>query len=65
MNLIVFHQWRQLRVCGIQLAGQLGEILSQTEDPPALLDTDMAWRAYVAFREIAPRPPLSGTHAPL
>jgi hypothetical protein len=51
VNLMVFHQWRQLRICGIQLAGQLGEILSQTEDPPALLDTDMSWRAYVAFRD--------------
>jgi hypothetical protein len=54
VHLLALHQWRQLRVCAMQLAGHAGEILSQTEDPPAILDTDMAWRAYVAFREMHP-----------
>jgi hypothetical protein len=50
VNQLAMHQWRQLRIWAMQLAGHAAEILSQVEPPPDILDRDMAWRAWAAFK---------------
>jgi hypothetical protein len=51
---LAMHQWRQLRIWAMQMAGHAGEILCQTETAPDILDRDMDWRAYAAFKGMHP-----------
>lgn len=51
---LAMHQWRQLRIWAMQNCGHAAEILSQTEAVPDILEKDMAWRAYDAFKNMHP-----------
>jgi len=47
---LAMHHWRQLRIWAMQMAAHAGEILSQEEAAPDILDRDMDWRAYAAYK---------------
>ena len=49
---LALFQWRQMRLWAMQHGGHSGEIRNQEGNPPPLLDRDMAYRAYMAFKEM-------------
>jgi len=46
--------WRKMRIWAIQHAALAGEIRNQEPNPPDLLDRDMAYRAYAAYKQMHP-----------
>ena len=46
--------WRKIRIWAIQHAAVSGEIRNQEPNPPELLDRDMAYRAYAAYKQMHP-----------
>ena len=52
-QLALFH-WRQMRLWAMQLGGHAGEIRNQEPNQPDLLNRDMAYRAYSAYKAMHP-----------
>ncbi len=49
---LALYQWRQMRIWAMQIGGHAGEIRNQEGNQPDLLNRDMAYRAYVAYKEM-------------
>ena len=48
---MALYQWKQMRIWAMQVGGHAGEIRNQEGNQPDILSRDMAYRAYVAYKE--------------
>jgi hypothetical protein len=48
---LALYQWKQMRIWAMQLGGHAGEIRNQEGNQPDILSRDMAYRAYVAYKD--------------
>ena len=48
---MALYQWKQMRISAMQVGGHAGEIRNQEGNQPDFLSRDMAYRAYVAYKE--------------
>src|ERR1700734_1250184 len=48
---MALYQWKQMRIWAMQVGGHSGEIRNQEGKQPDILSRDMAYRAYVAYKE--------------
>ena len=48
---LALYQWKQMRIWAMQVGGHAGEIRNQEGNQPDILSRDMAYRAYVAYKE--------------
>jgi hypothetical protein len=48
---LALYQWKQMRIWAMQVGGHGGEIRNQEGSQPDLLTRDMAYRAYVAYKD--------------
>ena len=48
---LALYQWKQMRIWAMQLGGHAGEIRNQEGNQLDILSRDMAYRAYVAYKD--------------